>query len=356
MAQLNTRQDSRTTIDDDCPLLRHIAIVGASGAVGREFIGLLDRGTLPVRRISLLSSKRSAGITLNVRGDQLRVDQTSSEKLADVSLAVFCATADVSRKFAPIVVDAGGFVVDNSSAFRLDPGVPLVVPEVNPGDLDTHRGIVANPNCTTIILLMAIAPIHRVVPIKRIVASTYQAASGAGTLAMDELLQQTRDQLDGREIRPTVFPHPIAFNLFAHDSAIDETGYNGEERKVITEVRKILHAPELPVAITCVRVPVLRAHSESINLTFSEPVTPERIREILAAAPGLRIVDDRERGLFPMPVDASGRDEVLVGRIRSDLSQPNGQGIEMFVCGDQLRKGAALNALQIVETLVGAAT
>jgi len=331
----------------------HLAVVGATGVVGREFLQLLEQRSFPADRISLLASDRSAGTTIPVRNEAITVEVLTPQRLADVTLAVFSAGAQVSREYAPVVVKAGGVVIDNSSAFRMDRNVPLVIPEINAQDLAHHNGIIANPNCTTIMLLMAVAPIHRALPVKRIVVSTYQAASGAGLEAMQELRQQTRDYLDGKEIRPHAFPHPIAFNLFAHDSPVAENGYNGEENKVVNETRKILHEPEMPVAVTCVRVPVMRAHSESINLEFHDPVSPDRVREVLEAAVGLKVVDDRERSHFPMPIEADGKDDVLVGRIRSDISRPDGRGIELFVCGDQLRKGAALNAIQIAEHLIG---
>ncbi len=332
-------------------MIQHLAIVGATGVVGREFLKLIEQRNLQADRLSLLASPRSTGSTLSVNGNDIMVEVTTPERLADVTVAVFSAGASVSREFAPVVVRAGGVVVDNSSAFRMDDDTPLVIPEINADDIATHNGIIANPNCTTIMLLMAVAPIHRAFPVKRIVVSTYQAASGAGLAAMEELHSQTRDYLDGKPLRAEVFPHPIAFNLFAHDSKVEPNGYNGEENKVINETRKILHAPEMPVAVTCVRVPVMRAHSESINLEFHDPVTPEQIRALFASAPGTKLVDDRERSHFPMPIEADGIDDVLVGRIRADASRPDGRGIELFVAGDQLRKGAALNAIQIVESL-----
>ncbi len=330
----------------------HLAIVGATGVVGREFLQLLEQRSFPADRISLLASDRSAGTTIPVRNEAITVEAVTPQRLADVTLAVFSAGAQVSRDYAPVVVKAGGVVIDNSSAFRMDRNVPLVIPEINAQDLAHHNGIIANPNCTTIMLLMAVAPVHRAFPVKRIVVSTYQAASGAGLQAMQELRQQTCDYLDGKQIRPHAFPHPIAFNLFAHDSPVADNGYNGEENKVVNETRKILHEPDMAVAVTCVRVPVMRAHSESINLEFHDPVTPDRVREVLEAADGVKVVDDRERSHFPMPIEADGQDDVLVGRIRSDISRPDGRGIELFVCGDQLRKGAALNAMQIAEHLV----
>ena len=303
------------------------------------------------KRWSLLASDRSVGRTVHLGDVSLPVEPATPERLAGVDLAFFCAAAAVSRELAPAVAQAGGVVVDNSSAFRMDPKVPLVVPEVNRDDINRHGGIIANPNCSTIIMLMAVAPIHRAFPISRIVVSTYQAASGAGQEAMDELIDQTRARLAGEEVEPKALPHPIAFNLFSHDSQIGQDGYNAEERKLVDETRKILHDSGLAIAPTCVRVPILRAHSEAINLEFDQPVTPEAVRAVLEGAEGVRVVDDRRAGYFPMPVDASGRDEVLVGRIRSDISRPDGRGIELFVCGDQLRKGAALNAVQIAECL-----
>lgn len=337
-------------------MIQHLAVVGATGVVGREFLDLLAERKLPFARISLLASQHSAGTQLDVCGRNLTVETLSDERLAGVTLAVFSAGASVSRTHAPTVVAGGGVVVDNSSAFRMDDGVPLVIPEINPQDAREHHGIVAVPNCSTIVMLMAVAPIHRVFPIRRIVVSTYQAASGAGRKAVEELQHQTRDILDGKQPVCKAFAHPIAFNLFAHDSTVDPSGYNGEELKMIAETRKILHAPDLAITPTCVRVPILRAHSESINLTFDQPVSPDRIRKILANAPGVRLVDDPEHNHFPMPCEASGTDDVLVGRIRTDLSRSDGSGIELFVCGDQLRKGAALNAIQIAELLLDRAT
>jgi aspartate-semialdehyde dehydrogenase len=333
------------------PSFEHVGVVGATGAVGRELLRIVHDRNFTATRWSLLASGRSAGQEVRLGDLSLPVEPATAERLAGVDLAFFCAGAAVSREMGPGVADAGGVVVDNSSAFRMEPGVPLVVPEVNRDDIKGHAGIIANPNCSTIIMLMAVAPIHRAFPIRRIVVSTYQAASGAGQEAMDELLQQTQVLLAGEEVAAMAFPHPIAFNLFSHDSAIGADGYNAEEHKLVHETRKILHDSDLAVAPTCVRVPVLRAHSETINLEFDQPVTPEAVRAVLESAEGVRVVDDRRAGRFPMPVDASGRDEVLVGRIRSDISRADGRGIELFVCGDQLRKGAALNAVQIAECL-----
>ncbi len=334
-------------------MLKNVAVVGASGVVGREFLKLVQQRRFPAEKLTLLASKRSAGTTFEVGDTTLEVRETSADLLREASLVFFSAGASVSHEFAPIVVEAGGVVVDNSSAYRMDASVPLVIPEINPEDIQRHNGIIANPNCTTIMLLMAVGPIHRAFPVKRIVVSTYQAASGAGIAAMEELRQQSLDTLEGRELKPDAFQHPIAFNLFTHDSAIAENGYNGEENKVVNETRKILHDPNFPVAVTCVRVPIIRAHSESVNLEFHEPVSPEAIREVLSASPGVRVVDDRKANHFPMPIEASDIDDVLVGRIRQDMSRPDGTGIELFLSGDQIRKGAALNAIQIAEHLAG---
>ena len=334
-------------------MIQHLAVVGATGAVGREVCLLLtERGVVP-SQITLLASKRSVGSRITVNGREIAVGLLTESSFEGVDYAIFTAGGERSRQFAPLAKNAGAIVIDNSSAFRMADDVPLVIPEVNPQDVGLHQGIIANPNCSTIIMNMAVWPLHRVNPVRRIVVSTYQAASGAGAAAMDELRTQTADYLAGREITSRVFRHPIAFNLFSHDSPVGPDGYNTEERKMVEETRKIFHEPSLAITATCIRVPVLRAHSESINLTFDKPMTPAEAREILSAAPGIKVVDDVDGGRFPMPMDASGRDECWVGRIRQDASQPDGRGIELFVCGDQLRKGAALNAIQILELLTG---
>lgn len=330
-------------------MIEHLAIVGATGAVGREVCALLTERKIKPRRVSLWASSRSAGTKLSVHGAEIEVKQVSERSFHGVDYAIFSAGADRSRQFAPSAIKMGALVIDNSSAFRMAHDVPLVIPEINPVDAMQHTGIIAVPNCSTIIMAMAVWPLHRVNSVRRIVVSTYQAASGAGGAAMEELRSQTAQVLGGARAEPQVFPHPIAFNLFSHNTPIGEDGYNSEERKVIDETRKIFHDSALGITATCVRVPVLRAHSESINLTFTRAITPMEVTEILESAPGIRVVDDVDRGHFPMPIDATGRDEVLVGRIRQDASQPDGRGIDLFVCGDQLRKGAALNALQILE-------
>ncbi len=332
-------------------MIQHLAIVGATGAVGREVCSLITERKIEAGRISFFASKRGAGTWLTVSDDSIEVQELSDAGFEGVNYAIFSAGSERSRQFAPAAARAGAVVIDNSSAFRMDPSVPLVVPEVNPGDARHHHGIVANPNCSTIIMNVVVWPLHQINPVRRIVVSTYQAASGAGAAAMEELRTQTADYLAGNKIKPLVFPHPIAFNLFSHDSPIGSDGYNAEERKMVDETRKVFHEPSLAISATCVRVPVLRAHSESINLTFERPITPEEVRGLLYDAPGVEVVDDTKTGRFPMPSDASGRDEVLVGRIRQELSQPDGCGIDLFACGDQLRKGAALNAIQILELL-----
>jgi len=330
-----------------------VAIVGATGAVGAEFIGCLTERNFPVGKLKALASARSAGKTLDFRGQKVVVEELTEKSFDGVDIALFSAGGSISRKFAPIAVKAGAVVVDNSSAFRVDPEVPLVIPEVNAGRIKDHKGIIANPNCSTITALVPLWPIHRKNRIKRVILSTYQAASGAGAAAMEELEQSTRAFLDGRPFEPKVIPHPYAFNVFSHNSAIDpETGYNDEETKVIRETRKIFEDDRLAIGATCIRVPVLRAHSEAITFECEKPIGEAEVRAILREAPGVRIVDDREKNYFPMPIDASGQGDVLVGRIRKDLSDPTGHSISMFVAADQLLKGAALNAVQIAEYLI----
>lgn len=329
----------------------HVAIVGATGAVGTEFLRVLEAHRFPIASLRLLASERSEGKTLTFLGEAIRVERLTESSFDGVQIAFFSAGASRSRQFAPAAVRAGAVVIDNSSAFRMQPEVPLVVPEINIEDALQHQGIIANPNCSTIIMLMAVAPLHRVSPVRRIVVSTYQSASGAGAQAMQELLDQTAAVLEGKEPTPRVLPYPIAFNLFSHNSAINEWGYNEEEWKMIHESRKILHTPDLAITATCVRVPVLRAHSESINVEFVEKrPTVEQAREALSRFPGVQLVDDREHNHFPMPIEATGREEILVGRIREDVSNP--KALDLFVSGDQLLKGAALNAVQIAEAMI----
>ena len=325
-----------------------VAVVGATGAVGREFPRLLEQRGFPVDELRLFAGPRSAGCALTFRGTQLLVEEVRADSFQGIDLAFFSAGAARSRAYAPMANAAGALVVDNSSAFRMDERVPLVVPEINPETMTAADRLVAVPNCSAILLLMAVAPLRSLGSIARIVVSTYQSASGAGAAAMAELMDQTRAVLEGATPEPKVLPHPYAFNLFSHNTPINEHGFNEEESKVIEESRKILRMPNLAINVTCVRVPVLRAHSESITVEFSGPApSVEAVRARLEVAPGVRVVDDRERNIFPMPLDASGIDEVLVGRIRRDMSHPS--AICLFACGDQLLKGAALNAVQIAE-------
>lgn len=329
-----------------------IAIVGVTGAVGAEFIATMDRRGFRVGKLKALASARSAGKTVSFRGKPVVIEELDERSFDGVDIALFSAGGGVSRKFAPIAVKAGAVVIDNSSAFRMDPNVPLVIPEINAGRIRDHKGIIANPNCAAITALVPLWPIHRKNRIKRVIISTYQAASGAGAAAMQELVESTRASLNGQVYPPKVMPHPYAFNLFSHNTAIDpETGYNDEETKVIKETRKIFEDDRIAVGVTCVRVPVLRAHCEAITFECEKPIGEAEVRSWLAAAPGVKIVDDRAGNYFPMPVDASGQDDVLVGRIRKDLSDPSGHSIAMFVAADQLLKGAALNAVQIAELL-----
>ncbi len=328
-----------------------VAIMGATGAVGVEFLTVLQQRNFPLKSLKLLASARSAGKTMAFRGEQLPVEELTDSSFKGIELVLASAGGSISKKFAPAANAAGAVVVDNTSAFRMVSDIPLVVPEVNAGDIKKHKGIIANPNCSTIIMNVPVWPLHQVNPIRRMVISTYQAASGAGAKAMAELEEGARAMLDGKKFTPKVLPHVAAFNVFSHNSEVGPDGYNVEETKMVLETRKIFHCPEIRVTATCVRVPVLRAHSEAINIEFSRPMTPQQVREIIARSPGVKLVDDREKNYFPMPLDASGGDDILVGRIRQDLSVPDGTGIAMFVAGDQIRKGAALNAVQIAEML-----
>lgn len=327
-----------------------IAVVGATGAVGREMCSILEQRQVSAQHVRLLASAKSAGRRVPYLDTELIVEELTADSLSGVDFALFSAGSDISRAFAKSS-SAGTLVIDNSSAFRMDPEVPLIIPEVNPQDAFKHHGLIANPNCSTIIMALAVFPLHRVNPVRRIVVSTYQSASGAGAPAMQELHDQTRQVLDGQAVVPRALPWQSAFNVFSHDSAIDDTGYNEEEQKMVRETHKMFHDDTIGITATCVRVPVMRAHSESINLTFERPFDEQQVREILESAPGLRLVDDRTGNFFPMPIDAAAQDHVLVGRIRRDRSDPSGCGIALFVCGDQLRKGAALNAIQILDLL-----
>jgi aspartate-semialdehyde dehydrogenase len=329
-----------------------VAIVGATGAVGREFIGCIESRGIEIKSLKLLASARSAGKTQSFRGQNLPVEELTENSFHGVDIALFSAGSGISKHFAPIAVKAGAVVVDNSSAFRTDPQVPLVVPEINARRIADHKGIIANPNCSAITTLVPLWPVHRHNPVKRLIVSTYQAASGGGAALMEELEESTRAYLDGRTYEPKVVKYPYAFNLFSHNTAIDmATGYNDEEIKVIRESKKIFEDDAIAINATCIRVPVLRAHSVSMTFECERHISPEEVRGILEKAPGVKLVDDWANNYFPMPRDASGQGDVLAGRIRRDLSDSTGKAISMFVAADQLLKGAALNAVQIAELL-----
>jgi len=328
-----------------------LAIAGVTGAVGQEFLSIIQERNFAFQSLKVLASSRSAGKTVSFKGKTYTVEEMTKDSFKDVDIALFSAGASRSREFAPAAVKAGAVVVDNSSAYRMDPEVPLVVPEINPEMVKKHKGIIANPNCSTIIGIVPVWPLHKVNPVKRMIVSTYQAASGAGMSAMLELEAQSREILEGKPPTKNVFPHQIAFNCFSHNSALQANGYNEEEIKLVKETRKIFNCPEIAVTATCIRIPVMRAHCESINLEFTNAISAEEVRSILQTAPGVTVLDDREHNRFPMPIDASGKDDVFVGRIRQDESLPGNRGINLWVAGDQLRKGAALNAIQIAELL-----
>jgi len=330
----------------------NLAIAGVTGAVGQEFLRILEQRDFPFDSLKMLASSRSVGKKIEFKGKTYIVEELTKKSFDRVNIALFSAGASRSKEFAPPAVDAGAVVVDNSSAYRMDKDVPLVVPEINPQAIAQHKGIIANPNCSTIIGIVPVWPLHRANPVKRMIVSTYQAASGAGQSAMTELEQQSHEILDGKEPTCNAFPYQIAFNLFSHNSAMGPNGYNQEEMKMVHETRKIFDCPSIAITCTCIRVPVFRAHCESINLEFTDPITPDQVRDLLSTAPGVSILDDREHNRFPMPIDASGQDDVFVGRIRQDESIPENRGINIWVAGDQLRKGAALNAVQIAEKLL----
>lgn len=326
-----------------------VAILGATGAVGVEILTLLEERDFPISQLKLLASPRSAGTQLSFRGQKIEVEAISEGAFNDIDLVLASAGGSVSKEWLPKAVAAGAVAIDNSSAYRMDPNVPLVVPEVNPDAARNHQGMIANPNCTTILMSLAIWPLHQVQPIRRVVVSTYQSASGAGARAMAEVKQQARAMLAGETPQTDAFPYPLAFNLFPHNSDLNEAGYCQEEMKMVHETRKIFGVPDLRLTATCVRVPVLRAHSEAINIEFDAPFSPAQAKALLEAAPGVTVVEDWSRNYFPMPLEASGQDNVLVGRIRRDIS--NDHALELWLSGDQIRKGAALNAVQIAELL-----
>jgi aspartate-semialdehyde dehydrogenase len=328
----------------------NIAIVGATGLVGQEFIKVLVQRSFPMSSISLLASDRSAGKKLPVKDQEIEVKETLPESFEGIDIALFSAGAEISHHFSPIAAKAGAVVIDNSSAFRMDPAVPLVVPEVNPEDIKQHKGIIANPNCSTIQMVVALYPLHKVNPIKRIVVDTYQAVSGTGSAAIDELRVQARQVLDGQETVPHVYPHQIGFNVLPEIDVFLDNGYTKEEWKMVEETRKIMHASDIAVSATCVRVPVFVGHSEAVTVEFSKPMSPDDAQRIFAQAPGVKVLDDTPISLYPHAWSAAGTDEVFVGRIRQDASNPN--GLVMWVVADNLRKGAALNAVQIAEEMI----
>ena len=328
-----------------------VAVVGVTGAVGLEMLETLEKRNFPVSSIKLLASARSAGKKLKFKGEEITVEELTENSFKGVDYALFSAGGSISEKFAKACVDSGAVMIDNSSAFRMVETVPLVIPEINAEDAFKHQGIIANPNCTTAIMAVAVYPLHVAKKVRRLVCSTYQAASGGGAPAMQELIDQSRAVLEGKPAEVKVMAQQIAFNLFPHIDVFKENGYTKEEMKMVNETRKIMHAPEMQITCTSVRVPVLRAHSESINLEFENEITPDEARAIIAKAPGVVLCDDPARNIYPMPINATGKYDVLVGRIRQDISRNDKRGLDLFVSGDQLLKGAALNAVQIAEVL-----
>ncbi len=327
----------------------NVAVIGAKGAVGHEIIHLLEKRKFPVEEFRPFGSSRTKGAEILFNGRKYASQELKCQpgEFKGIDIVLSSPGASVSKQFAPHAIKDGALIIDNTSAFRMDPQVPLVVPEINGADIFKHKGIIANPNCSAIIMLMAIAPLHRKHRIRRVLCATYQAVSGAGAKAMQELEDQSREILAGKKPTKSIFPHQIAFNLFSHNASIEQDGYNGEELKMVQEAKKILHDENIRIVTTCIRVPVMRAHTEVLYIEFEKPVKPEEAKEILRNSPGIEIQDDAKNNHFPMPIEASNRENVLVGRIRKDLSCEN--GLAMMVSGDQLWKGAALNAVQIAE-------
>ena len=327
-----------------------VAIRGATGAVGQEMMRILEERNFPVGQLVPLASARSAGKTLKFKGQDVVIREACDTAFEGVDIVLGAAENDIAEKFAPAIVKAGAVFVDNSSAFRLDPNVPLIVPEVNAADVKNHKGIISNPNCSTIITITAVNALNSITPIKSMVTSTYQAVSGAGVAGMAELENQVKSLQEGKDVDVKTFAYQIAYNLIPQIGGEQFEGYTSEEMKMQNEGRKIMHLPELNVSCTCVRVPVMRSHSISVQLRFDRPVSVEEAREVLAKAPGVKLVDDLKNKQYPMPLDTSGQDIVFVGRIRPDLTDPN--GLCLWCCGDQVRKGAATNCIQIAELLV----
>ena len=327
-----------------------VAVLGATGAVGQEMIKILAERNFPVGKLIPLASARSAGKTLKFKGEDVTIQEARDDAFEGVDIVLGAAENDIAQKFAPAIVKAGAVFVDNSSAFRLDPNVPLVVPEINPEDVKNHHGIISNPNCSTIITVTAVNALNAISPIRTMTASTYQAVSGAGAGGPIELMNEVQALGHGETYEPKVFSHQIAFNLIPQIGGEQFEGYTSEEMKMQNEGRKIMHLPELKVSCTCVRVPVIRSHSISVSLHFDKPISVAQAREAIAKAPGCRLVDDLAKKQYPMPLDTSDQDIVFVGRIRPDLTDDN--GLCLWCCGDQVRKGAATNAIQIAELLV----
>jgi aspartate-semialdehyde dehydrogenase len=327
----------------------HIAIVGATGAVGAELLRVLERRGFPVASVRPLCSARSAGTRVTFLGKEIAAEELSETSFQGIDLAFFSAGGNISRQFAPIARDAGAVVIDNSSVFRMEPDVPLVVPEINGEDVRQHRGLIANPNCTTAVALMALYPLHRAFGLRRVFAASYQAVSGSGARAINELRSQVEASAEDRPPLAEIYPHPIAFNVLPHVDSFLPSGYTKEEMKMQNEGRRIMHLPEFRASVTCVRVPVYRAHSVAVNAEFERPVSIEEAREVLAKAPGLELVDEPQNNCYPMPLFTAGKDNCEVGRVRRDCALEN--GLSFWVSGDQLLKGAALNAVQIAELL-----
>ena len=325
----------------------NVAIVGATAIVGQEFIKVIEQRNFPIASIQLLDPDHPSNVKLFFNHQRIEIAEAKPEKFRDVDIAFFSGGADISRRLVPLAAAAEAVVIDNSAAFRMDTAVPLVVPEVNPEDIEWHKGIIASPNCSTIQMVVALYPLHRINPIKRIVASTYQSVSSSGAAAVKELTNQSQLVLEGRRICPHVYSHQIAFNVLPEIDVFLDNGYTKEEQKMVEETRKILHAEDMAISATCVRVPVYFGHSEAVNVEFSSHIAPEEARRILAQASGIRVLDDPSVSFYPQPWAASGSDHVFVGRIRKDISHPN--GLVMWIVSDNLRKGAALNAVQIAE-------
>ena len=329
----------------------NVAIVGATGMVGQEFIKVLEQRDFPMKALRLLASDRSVGKRIYFRGEELCVGETNNKSFKEVEIAFFSAGTDISLSFAPVAARSGAVVIDNSAAFRMENSVPLVVPEVNPDDLrSVPTGIIANPNCSTIQMVVALYPLHKVNPIKRIIVDTYQSVSGTGAAAVEELTSSSRLVLEGKTVIPHVYPHQIAFNVLPHIDVFLDNGYSREEWKMVTETRKIMHEPDLAISATTVRVPVFVGHSEAVHVEFTHKITADEVRGILAASPGVKVLDDPEVSMYPLPWSVAGQDDVFVGRIREDVSCAN--GIAMWIVADNIRKGAALNAVQIAETMI----